>query len=401
MSLECHTDWLMDKLSIVGNLPLQGMARISIVDGLIEAVEMGEFKPQEADLYLPDCFLVPGFIDLQINGGLGHDFTLDPNSVYELAKQLPRWGCTAFLPTIITSEFGAYQHSLKLVKEAMQEATGARVLGAHLEGPYLNRFYKGAHDSNYLRSPSVTEVASLLESGSLRMFTLAPELPGALEMIEYLVKRGVRVAAGHTGATYEEGRAAFLAGASYVTHLFNAMPSIHHRRPGIIAAALDPILPHRSRPYVGVIADGIHVHPAVLRLLGDTPLTLVTDAMAGMGMPSGQYKLAGLDVIVDETSARLNDGKKTLAGSILTIDQAVRNAMVFLNLSLPKAVSLVSTNPAAFLGKQGKLGALEQGYRADLVVLDQSMQVHLTVVGGQIVYQRGDAAKEPMQATII
>src|SRR5438045_8123314 len=145
----------MDKLTIVGQLPQRGLARLVIKDGTITSLEVGQFRPQDADIYRPNDYLAPGYIDLQINGGLGHDFTADPASIYELARQLPRWGCTAFLPTVVTSDFERYRQTLKIIAEATNQTGGARVLGAHLEGPYLNEQYKGAHDSRYLRLPNL------------------------------------------------------------------------------------------------------------------------------------------------------------------------------------------------------------------------------------------------------
>jgi N-acetylglucosamine-6-phosphate deacetylase len=383
----------MDKLTIVGLLPQHGLGRVTITNKIISAVELGEFRPSDADLYFPDNFIASGFIDLQINGGLGKDFTVEPSSVYTLAEQLPRWGCTAFLPTIITSDFEAYRTSLNILKEAMSDAHGARVLGVHLEGPYLNPKYKGAHESCHLRPASLAEVKSLLEPGAIRLMTVAPELPGMTEIIKYLVAQGIIVSTGHSGATYDEAMVANLAGASYVTHLFNAMPSIHHRNPGLIAAALDKYL--ASQPYLGIIADGIHVHPAVLRMvmeLAAERLTLVTDASAGMGMAPGHYKLGGLDIIVDENSARLDDEKRTLAGSILTIDQAVRNMMQFSNTPLPKILNLASLNPAKVLRQSHKFGQVKAGYYGDLVILDANLQVQMTLVNGNIVYEQARLA---------
>ncbi len=338
---------------------------------------------------MADRFLVAGFIDLQINGGLGHDFTSEPESIFGLARQLPRWGCTAFLPTLITSQYGQYQNSLKVVKEAQRETQGARVLGAHLEGPYLNQRYKGAHDARYLRSPDLLEIRDLVESGVVKLVTMAPELSGALEVVRYLTGQGIAVSAGHSAATYEEAQAGFEAGITYVTHLFNAMPGLHHRAPGLVAAALDPHTP--NRPYLGLILDGIHVNPAILRSLNDRlidQLTLVTDAVAGMGMPPGRYTLAGQEVMVDENSARLVNDQQTLAGSILTLDRAVRNATKFLDLPLSKALALVTSHPAAVLSLSNRLGELKAGMLADLVVLDQNLEVEMTLVNGQIVYRR-------------
>jgi N-acetylglucosamine-6-phosphate deacetylase len=362
-----------------------------MADGFIEAVEPGAFHPADCDLYLPDSYLTAGFIDLQINGGVGRDFTQHPESIPELAMQLPRWGCTSFLPTLISSEFGTYRHALKLIGDFKQATEGAQVLGAHLEGPYLSERYKGAHDRRYLRSPNLPEIKKLVQAGPLRLMTLAPELPGASEVIKYLTAQGITVAAGHSEATYEEARQAFLAGVTGVTHLFNAMPPLHHRNPGLVAAALDNSLP--ARPFLGLILDGVHVHPAMARLVSAITLDhliLVTDAMAGMGMPPGRYTLAEQEVQVDATAARLNNAEKTLAGSILTIDQALRNAVNMLDISLQKTLNLLTRNPARFLGISNRFGKLKSGYAADLVVLNQDLEVQITLVNGKVVFQHAE-----------
>jgi N-acetylglucosamine-6-phosphate deacetylase len=353
-------------------------------------VEFDEnFGPADADLFFETGFISPGLVELQLNGGLGYDFTQTPHTIYQVAEALPRWGVTAFLPTLITAPLEAYKEGLQIVAEAQHNAKGARVLGAHLEGPYLNPKYKGAHELAYLRLPSLTEVETLIQAGPFKVMTIAPELPGALEVIKYLKANGVQVAAGHSSATYIQAKAAFEAGVTYVTHLFNAMLPLHHREPGLVGAALadDSVL-------TGIIADGIHLHPAIVRMVYRTKifgLSLVTDSMAGMGMSPGQYNLAGQAVVVDESSARLDNAKGTLAGSILTLDQAIRNLMKFTDCDIYDATEMTCVNAARFLGltdAHTNLEMLSPGHPADLVVWDEATQVKLTLIGGNIAYTK-------------
>ena len=257
---------------------------------------------------------------MQLNGAYGADFTNDGRAVASVAARLPETGVTAFVPTIITSPWAEYPNRLREVREASRNLAGARVLGVHLEGPYLNPAKKGAHNPAFLRAPNVDEMLRWADE-SVRMVTLAPELPGALDAIKALRARGIVVSAGHSNATCEQAMAGFDAGLGWVTHLFNAMRALGHREPGLPGATLTSPVP------CGMIVDGIHTHPSIVKLAyrakGASSLTLVTDAMEAMGMPPGRYRLSDREVIVDETSARLADG--TLAGSILTMDQAVRN----------------------------------------------------------------------------
>ncbi len=382
----------MSKLRVVGNLHNLnlGRARLTIEGGLFEAVEYDEdFGPSDCDWFFERGYISPGLLDLQLNGGLGHDFTQDPHSIYEVAAALPRWGVTGFLPTFITAPLESYRQGLQVVAEAQQTGRGARILGAHLEGPYLNPQYKGAHRAEYMRLPSVVEVQKLLTYGPLKLLTLAPELPGALDVVKFLKANGVQVSAGHSGANYAEAMAGFEAGIEYVTHLFNAMPPLHHREPGLVGAALE-----NDGVLTGLIADGIHVSPALVKLVYRAKifgLSLVTDAMAGLGQPPGRYDLAGQSVIVDANSARLDDGKGTLAGSILTLDQAVRNLMEFSGCDLYDATEMTCINAARLLNltaAHSNLELLSAGQPADLVVWDEHLQVILTLVAGQIAFSK-------------
>lgn len=327
--------------------------------------------------------IAPGFIDLQINGAFGYDFTADPASVAPVAAGLPQHGVTAFLPTIITSPLETYPERLVALMAAATPNQGATVLGVHVEGPFLNPNKKGAHNPIHLRLPSPQSVAPLVATGAMRLMTLAPELPGGTETIAYLRRHGVVVSIGHTDAHYDDAHAALDHGVTWATHLFNAMPTLGHRDPGAVGALLEA-----DQPVIGLIADGIHVHPAVVRLVwrskGAAGISLVTDAMAALGQPPGVYNIGDQQVHVTPIAARLASG--TLAGSILSMDQAIRNMIAYTGCSVGDAVRMASTTPADVLDLSHK-GRLETGADADIVVLDAQLQVQQTIIGGEVVYQ--------------
>jgi N-acetylglucosamine-6-phosphate deacetylase len=326
----------------------------------------------------------PGFIDLQFNGGFGHDFTDDPSTIWHVAAALPRHGVTAFLPTIITSpleKVGAAQQVITAGRPA--SFVGAEPLGLHIEGPFLNPQKKGAHNPRYLRLPDAGAVAGWSPATGIRLVTIAPELPGALALVALLSDRGVLVSAGHSAATFDQAKAGLDAGIRYGTHLFNAMPTLQHREPGLPGALLTD-----SRATVGIIADGVHTHPAIVSLawhaLGPHRLSLVTDAMAALGMPAGRHRLGDFDVNVDATSARLDDG--TLAGSILSLDQALRNLIAMTGCSLDEALPTVTTTAARALGLGDDRGRLARGAAADVVLLSPDLEVRTTILSGEIAY---------------
>lgn len=331
--------------------------------------------------------LAPGFIDLQINGGIGLDFTADPETIWDVATALPRFGVTSFLPTIITSPPPTSRAARRVLADGAPAGwAGARPLGLHLEGPFLSPGKKGAHNPAYLRSPAAIDLEGWSPAGGVRLVTLAPELAGAGQITAELVRHGVVVSAGHSLATYDEAVAGFDSGARYATHLFNAMPTLHHREPGLVAAALgDP------RVVVGLIPDGLHVHPVLVRLvwqlLGPDRLNLVTDAMAAMGMPPGEYLLGDFRVTVDEATARLGDG--TLAGCVLSLDAILRAFVSFTGAPPAAALATVTTTPARLLGLAGRLGCLAPGCDADMVLLTPDLHVVETFVGGQSLYRAG------------
>jgi N-acetylglucosamine-6-phosphate deacetylase len=267
-------------------------------------------------------------------------------------------------------------------RAASTDVRGAHVLGAHLEGPYLNAKRVGAHNPNHLRAPNRAELETWAGSPLTRVATVAPELPDALDLIRELRARGIVVSAGHSDANYAQARASFDAGITWSTHLFNAMPPFSHREPGLIGALLSSDVP------VGLIADGVHVHPAALKTVfrakGARGITLVTDAMMAMGMGPGHYTLGDRKVIVDTSVARLN--AETLAGSILQMDTAVRNMIGYTGCSLAEALTMASATPARVLGLQSK-GRLAENCDADLVIFDKSLRIEMTIVRGEIVYK--------------
>ncbi len=340
--------------------------------------------PADADVIdARGLLLVPGFIDLQLNGAFGRDFTADPGAIWPVSRDLARFGVTSYLPTIITSPLETVERARnQLIHGRPSDFTGAEPLGLHVEGPFLNPRKKGAHNPAYLRPPEETAVRAWSPAGGVRLVTLAPELPGALPLIEALASRGILVSAGHSTATYAEALAGFSAGIRYGTHLFNAMPAAGHREPGLpIALLTQPGL------CTGLIADNVHVHPAMIdlvwRLKGPAGVNLVSDAMAALGMPPGVYALHDYAVTVTESECRLVDG--ALAGSVLSLDQALRNLITITGCSLADALATITTTPARLLGIADRRGDIAPGMIADLVLLTPDLRVHTTIAAGTIV----------------
>ncbi len=326
--------------------------------------------------------VAPGCVDLQCNGGLGIDLAGAPERLWELGALLPRFGVTAWLPTIVTTPDGIVDRAIAALAAGPPAGwTGAIPLGLHLEGPFLSSAKRGAHPEAQLRPPTLEAIEGWSRETGVAVVTLAPDLPGAVEVIEALVQRGVVVSLGHTPATAEQATVAVEAGASWVTHLFNAMSPLHHREPGLAGVALAD-----SRLHVGLIPDGIHVHPQVValaqRALGER-LTIVTDAVGALGMPFGRQALGRTEVTIDEGGVRLADG--TLAGSNLAMDQGVRNLVAFSGCTAEAALHAASTAPAALLGDTIR-GTLAPGARADLVLLSEELDLVATIVGGEVVH---------------
>lgn len=325
----------------------------------------------------------PGLIDLQVNGGFGVDVGEDPEALRQLAARLPETGVTAFLPTIISSPAEHYPRVFAAFAAA-QDASGARMLGLHLEGPFLAPARKGAHPLACIEAASDDLFATLIAEPSVRLMTLAPERPGGLERIRQLRERGILASLGHTDADLETFVAGVDAGAAMATHLYNAMSPFGHRAPGAIGAALVD-----DRITIGLIADGVHSHPASLQLAvrakGPERIALVTDMMAAAGMPPGRYTLGGQEVITDGVAARLPNG--TLAGAVLTMDAAIRNIIRWTEATPAEALRMATEIPARLLG-MSDLGRIAAGAEADLTLFDRELRVVATIVGGRVVYQR-------------
>jgi N-acetylglucosamine-6-phosphate deacetylase len=368
--------------------------RIDNADVLVEAAHIAQVgvsgqidRPHAAQVIdAAGLLLVPGFIDLQLNGAFGHDFTASPNTIWPVAADLPRFGVTALLPTIITSPLETVAEAQRILTEQKPEGyQGAEPLGLHLEGPFLNPNKKGAHNPAYLCTPDLSLITDWSPEQGVRLVTLAPELSGALELVEQLTTRGVVVSAGHSLATFSQAQAGLNAGITYGTHLFNTMPSLGHRDPGLAGALLT-----NKHCVTGIIPDGIHLHPAVVDLIwevrGSHGVNLVSDAMAALGMPPGQYHLNDFEVVVTESDVRLADG--TLAGSILPLDVALRNLIDFTGCSLSDALATITTTPATVLEISHQRGRVAPGLIADLVLLNQDLEVVFTITRGQITYQK-------------
>jgi N-acetylglucosamine-6-phosphate deacetylase len=334
--------------------------------------------PLPADVDLPDAVVVPGFVDMHVHGGGGASYSDGSAAdIVRAAEFHRRHGTTTTLASLLTASPTDLLTGVRSLAEAARAGT---VAGIHLEGPWLSAQYCGAHDPEQLRDPHPAEIDTLLAAGdgAIRMVTLAPELPGGDDAISRCVDAGVVVAVGHTDATYEQTRHAIALGATVGTHLFNAMRPLHHREPGPVLALLQD-----ARVTVELIADGVHVHPAVLRAVIEAArpdrVALVTDATAAAGLGDGSFRLGTRDVDVDSGVARLR-GTSTIAGSTATMDRLFR--AVAADAGLAAAVQMSATAPARALGLHD-VGCLRAGLSANLVVLDSDLAVTAVMVNGE------------------
>ena len=358
---------------------------VLLEDSRIAEVRREPLEASEVHDY-PGHLLCPGFVDLQVNGSFGVDAASEPGRVTELSKKLLATGTTSFLPTLISSPPTLYSEALPLLGELTQNGTsgGAEVLGVHLEGPFVNAEKKGAHPAQHFVRPDVNLLNELLDLEPVRMLTLAPELEGAPQLAKIAGTRGVVVSAGHSGAAFEPAYGAFDGEFASVTHLFNAMSPLHHREPGLPGAAFA-----HPRVICGIIPDGRHVHPEMisfaLRMLGPDRLYLVTDAIAATGMEPGEYPLATRRLRLDDSGTpRLADG--TLAGSVLTMNEAFINILTFTGCTVPEAVRMAATTPARLVGEGRRKGRLAPDYAADVTVLRPDLSVKAVYKAGSLAY---------------
>lgn len=380
------------RVAIAGSVDAAGW--VAVEDGRIAGVGTDTPRPSGARVTrLSGGVLVPGLVDLQVNGGFGSDFAAaDPDHWRDVLTRLPTTGTTSVVPTLITAPVDDLVQALRRYVELRPTLdalpTAARTLGIHLEGPFLSERRRGAHDASLLKDPTPEDVDRLVVAGAdgaLLYVTLAPERPGALDAVRRFVASGVRVAVGHSDATDVIVRAAVDAGATLVTHLYNAQRPLHHRDPGVVGAALgDP------RLTLGMIVDLHHVEPTAVRVAfaaAEGRIALVTDAVAALGMPRGRYELGGqvIDVLPDRPPLR-PDG--AIAGSSLRLDDAVANA-VSCGIPLAEAIDAATRVPADAIGRHD-LGRLTAGAVADLVWLSDDLRTRATWISGRLVHADAD-----------
>lgn len=374
---------------------------VLITDGLITAVAEGDLEVGDAfEIDVNGKFVSPGFIDIHVHGGGGHDFMDGSETAFlKIAEMHARYGTTAMVPTTLTSEKEHLLQTLDSYEQAHKKnRKGARFLGMHLEGPYFAMSQRGAQNPRYIRNPDPAEYKEVLaHSKSIRRWSAAPELPGALEFGQYLRQHGVLAAVAHTDAIYEEVLEAYENGFNLITHLYSAMSGVTRRNAfryaGVIESAylLDGM-------NVEIIADGVHLPPSLLKLVykikGPDRIALITDAMRGAGMGPGESILGslhdGLKVIIEDGVAKLPD-RSAFAGSVATTDRLVHNMITLAEVPLAEAVKMMTATPAAIMGVDRHKGSLMKGKDADIVVFDAGINVETTIVGGRIVYSALEA----------
>lgn len=324
----------------------------------------------------------PGLIDIQINGGFGHDFTQDPTTIWETGARLPELGVTSFVPTVVTSPDEVTDLAIDVVSNRRpHDYSGAEVLGLHFEGPWISPEMHGAHNPAHLASPDVATAKRWAESGVVRIVTMAPELEGAGDVGRLLQEAGIVVSIGHTNADHATAKTALDDYATLATHLFNQMTGLGHREPGTVGAVLGS-----EHPAI-VIVDGIHIAPETLklawRLLGPDRTVLVTDAMAALGLGHGTYVLGDGPVTVGDDGPRTSDGR--LAGSVVTMPGAVFNLARQTGAGLAQALTSATRTPAGVLGLADR-GELTVGRRADMALIDEEGRVVATYIGGELAH---------------
>jgi N-acetylglucosamine-6-phosphate deacetylase len=368
---------------------------ITVDDALIYAVGAHSGQEDGSEPPLPetlsvdaeDAIIMPGFIDVHTHGGGGNNLhTTAVEEIQAYARWAPESGVTSFLIGVVGSPGSLPEPQLQAARVAVeQSSTAAEPLGIHLEGPYINVERRGAHLPSWLRMPNPLETERLLglTGGHLRLIALAPELPGASSMIARLVEAGITVSMGHTDATYEQALTSIQLGVTHATHCCNAMRPLHHRDPGPLGAIAES-----PAVFGELIADGVHVHPSmmsiVVKILGTERTIVITDALAAAGIGDAAFEFAGQPAQVVQGVARLADG--TITGSVLTMDQALRNILAITGVSLVQAVGMLTWNPARSIHVDDRKGLLQAGYDADLLVFDTQLALQATICRGGVRY---------------
>ena len=372
-----------------------------ILDGvvLVEGPKILEVGSRRAVRFSRDEFqvvghaqqlLAPGFIDVHTHGAMGRDVMEGTDEALEvISRFLAAHGTTSFLATTVTaSPIATLQAVEALGSQVDRPLPGARMLGLHLEGPFINPEKRGAHTAKYIRRPSTLIFDQLLACSShqIKLITVAPEVEGSLELIRFARAKGVVVSLGHSNATLEETMAAIALGAGNATHTFNAMRPFSHRDPGILGAVLTA-----PEIWAELIADGVHVSPAAINLCiqckSARRILLISDAVSATGMPEGQYRLSDIEITLSGGICRTREGQ--LAGSTLTQDQALRNMVGWSHLPLEAVLGMLTRNPAQSLGIAESKGTLAEGRDADMVLLDRNLRVHTTIIQGEVSHTVG------------
>ena len=361
---------------------------VVIEDGNITSIATRKSAAEPTDarvLDFPGATLAPAFFDVHIHGAAGHDvMEATPPALDAVSRFLAARGTGTYLATTVTAPLDATLRSLAALAQIISKPAvpgRARPLGIHLEGPFLSHKKRGVQPAEHLLAPEIGTFDRMYDAaeGHARLMTIAPELPGAAALAEHATKRGVRVSVGHSNATAAETLAAIEAGAVGATHTFNAMRALDHREPGILGIVLTS-----DQLYSELICDGVHTTPEIVRLWwkakGPERAILVTDAMSAAGMPDGEYQLGGFAVQVDNGRAM---ARGVLAGSVLTLDRALKNFVAFTGASVNQGLRLLTANPAAMIGFREQTGSLAVGQRADLVAVDATGKLLGSLIGGQ------------------
>src|SRR3990167_3564969 len=373
MQILDHKQWLQNHAVIVED---------AVIKAIIPDNMISHHLPAKKHEFPSDHYLSPGLIDLHIHGAANH-YVMDANveALNAISRTLATEGVTGFLATTMTSSHDQLEAALSTIPLVLQKQSGAEILGIHLEGPFISKEKLGAQNGRYVQAPNISLLHrwQKMAHGTIKLITLAPELPGAIEFIQQLCSMGILVSTGHTNASYQETCAAIQAGCSHATHLFNAMCGLHQRKPGATAALL--LADHVTAE---LIVDGIHLHAAIVELIlrckNKDNLVLVSDAMRAKCLGDGQFEVGGQIVNVSMNKATLANG--TLAGSTLRLPQAIKNMQQFTRCSFIDAIAMASINPARILGLEKRKGSIEIGKDADLVAMTPDVNVVWTMGRG-------------------
>jgi len=386
----------MKKIALKGNIILPNKVLkggVIIIEGeKIVEVKSPEHQPLKGEAIFFDCgqnFIAPGLIDLHLHGALGKDvMDGEKESLQIIASHQARCGVTGFLPTTLASPLNSILNAVEAVKKAKKLCLKSEILGIHIEGPFLNKERRGAQDPDFIKAINPEDIERLVKAarGLKTLLTLAPEVDHNLSFVRGLREKGFILSIGHSDATYDQAFASFEEGITHATHLFNAMREFRPREPGVVGAALDS-----DRVTAEVIADGIHLHPASLRLAisrkGVDKICLVTDSIKAVGLGDGIFRMGNFEIVVKGNEARLWESG-VLAGSVLTLNRAVKNLIDWTGVAVSEAVKMASLNPARVLGLDQKMGTIEPGKLANLAVFNRDFKVLDTFLKGKSVLKK-------------